>query len=137
MQHQVIEFYQQNLQLARETGNRRDEMSALASLGRAYEALEERDKAIEFYELALKIAADLGDGRAERQTLKHLNEARNPEAAKTAKAGSKAGAAKKAARKRSGNSAKVRKKSSKKRPVGKALPSMTDQESSVQSGREE
>ncbi len=80
--HQVIEFYQQNLQLARETGQRRDEMSALASLGRAYDALEERAKAVEFYELALKIARDVGDGRAERQTLKHLNEALNPQVKK-------------------------------------------------------
>ena len=80
--HQVIEYYQENHKLARETGQRRDEMSALASLGRAYDALEERGKAVEFYEMALKIARDLGDGRAERQTLKQLNEALNPQAKK-------------------------------------------------------
>lgn len=78
--YQVIEFYQQNLRLAREAGQRREEMSALASLARAHDALKEYDKAIEFYELSLLIARELGDGRAERDTLKHLNEAMNPEA---------------------------------------------------------
>lgn len=77
--YQVIEFYLQNLQLARESGQRRDEMSALASLARAHDALKERDKAVEFYELALTIARELGDGRAERDAVKHLNEALNPE----------------------------------------------------------
>ena len=110
--HQVIEFYQQNLQLARETGQRRDEMSALASLGRAYEALEERDKAVEFYELALKIARDVGDGRAERQALKHLNEALNPQAGKD---DSIAKPAKKAIR----GAKKSTKSKARKSPVGK------------------
>ncbi len=71
--YQVIEFYQQNLRLARESGQRREEMSALASLARAHDALQEHDKAVEFYELALSIARELGDGRAERDALKHLN----------------------------------------------------------------
>ncbi|MFN0110873.1 MAG: tetratricopeptide repeat protein [Blastocatellia bacterium] len=78
--YQVIEFYQQNLQLAREAGQRREELSALFSLARAHDALQEREKAIEFYELALIVAKELGDGRAERDTLKHLNKAMNPEA---------------------------------------------------------
>lgn len=110
--HQVIEFYQQNLQLARETSQRRDEMSALASLGRAYEALEDRDKAVEFYELALKIARDVGDGRAERQTLKHLNEALNPQAGKDE---SRAKPVKKSAR----GAKKPTKSKARKSPVGK------------------
>lgn len=70
--YQVIEFYQQNLRLARESGQRREEMSALASLGRAHDALQEHDKAVEFYELALSIARELGDSRTERDALKHL-----------------------------------------------------------------
>ncbi|MDX2041492.1 MAG: tetratricopeptide repeat protein [Acidobacteriota bacterium] len=132
--HQVIEFYQQNLQLARETGNRRDEMSALASLGRAHEALEERDKAIEFYELALKIAGDLGDGRAERQTLKHLNDARNP---KPAKSVSKTPASRKAAKKRSTTAAKKSRKASPKQYERKVGRLMAEQQTSSPSNKEE
>lgn len=109
--YQVIEFYKQNLQLARESGQRREEMSALASLARAYDALQERDKAVEFYELALSIARQLGDSRAERDTLKHLNETLNPQPAKESKV--KAGA-KKAAKQRK---ASAKKRSSKKAAV--------------------
>lgn len=140
MQHQVIEFYQQNLQLARETGNRRDEMSALASLGRAYQALEEYAKAIEFYEQALNIAAELGDGRAERQTLKHLQDARNPQAAKTAKAAAKTktAAGQTSAKK---SPAKSRRRSSKKQAAKKQTRKTPSSESASspipQSGREE
>lgn len=126
MQHQVIEFYQQNLQLARETGNRRDEMSALASLGRAFEALEERVKAIEFYEQALNIAAELGDGRAERQAIKHLHDARNPQTVKTSKATSRA---KKTSSRTTGRkaTAKPRRKSSKNQNARKASASKSAQ----------
>lgn len=124
--HQVIEFYLQNLQLARDTGERRGEMSALASLGRAYDALEERDKAVELYELALRIARDLGDSRAERQTLKHLNETLHPQSQKESpkakspkKSGNRPKRPRKAAGKKSkrGNSASgASRKSSKKQP---------------------
>lgn len=130
MQHQVIEFYQQNLQLARETGNRRDEMSALASLGRAYEALEDRVKAIEFYEQALKIAAELGDGRAERQVIKHLHDARNPQTAKTTKTAAARNSAKK-------TPAKSRRKPSKKQNTRKAPASKSAQPPVSLSGSEE
>lgn len=72
--HHVIEFYEQNLKIARETGDIRGEMSALGSLGRAYDALSESDKAVECFELSLKIARQIGDARNERYMLKHLNE---------------------------------------------------------------
>lgn len=75
--HQVIEFYEQNLRLARETGDHRAELSALGSLGRAYDALEERDKAIACYEQALIVARSVGDARSERHMLKSLNETLN------------------------------------------------------------
>lgn len=142
MQHQVIEFYQQNLQLARETGRRRDEMSALASLGKAYDALEDREKAIEFYELALKIARDLGDVRAERQTLIHLNEARNPQSVKAAKSDkpAKSGSSKtkalKAAKKKAGSSSGTRRKNSRKKSARPDATSPEDQPGSSPSGKE-
>jgi len=76
--YQVIEFYIQNLQLARDTGNPQGELAALNSLGRAYQALAEHDKAVECYEAALKIAHQLSDVRAERNTLKNLNDVLEP-----------------------------------------------------------
>ena len=76
--HQVIEFYEQNLRLSRQTGDQRGEMAALNSLGRAYAALEERDKAVQCFEQALQIARQLSDLRGERQTLKNLDEILKP-----------------------------------------------------------
>ncbi|HMV83645.1 MAG TPA: tetratricopeptide repeat protein [Blastocatellia bacterium] len=71
--HQVIEFYEQNLRLARETNDRRGELSALGSLGRAYEALNEMDKARDYFDLCLQVAREIGDVRQERSLLKHLD----------------------------------------------------------------
>lgn len=76
--HQVIEFYEQNLRLSRETGDQRGEMAALNSLGRAYAALDEHAKAIECFEQGLQIARQVGDQRGERQTLKNLDEILKP-----------------------------------------------------------
>ena len=102
-------------------------MSALASLARAYDALQEQDKAVEFYELALQIARELGDNRAERDALKHLNAFLNPQIPRETKA--KAGTqktnqshqsrAKKRPRKKS--SAKAAKKAAKKTSPRKFL----------------
>lgn len=74
LMYQVIEFYEQNLRLARKTGDQHGEMGALGSLGRAYAALGEHDKAVECYKQVLELARQFGDARSERQTLKHLNE---------------------------------------------------------------
>ncbi len=126
--YQVIEFYQQNLQLARESGQRREEMSALASLARAYDALQEREKAVEYYELALEIARQLGDSRTERDTLKHLNETLNPQPAKEPKAKARANKAAKPRKAKAKNSprkkgaVKAAKKATKKAPLRKKHP---------------
>ena len=76
--HQVIEFYEQNLRLSQQTGDQRGEMAALNSLGRAYAALDERDKAVQCFEQALQIARQISDLRGERQTLKNLDEMLKP-----------------------------------------------------------
>jgi len=76
--HQAIEFYEQNLRLSREGGDRRGEVAALNSLGRAFAALEEREKAVECYEQALRLARQIGDARGERQTQKNLDEILKP-----------------------------------------------------------
>lgn len=129
--YQVIEFYKQNLQLARESGQRREEMSALASLARAYDALQERDKAVEFYELALGIARQLGDSRAERDTMKHLNETLNPQPVKEAKVktvGKKAAKPRKAKAKPSSRkkaATKTARKAVKKASLNKILPAQS------------
>ena len=132
--YQVIEFYQQNLQLARESGQRREEMSALASLARAYDALQERDKAVEFYEMALDIARQLGDSRAERDTLKHLNATLNPPDPKETKpkAKSKAVRSRKASVKtnsRKKSTAKAGKKEARKGKPRKFKPVLGQQDS--------
>ncbi|MDQ3009338.1 MAG: tetratricopeptide repeat-containing protein, partial [Acidobacteriota bacterium] len=49
-------------------------MAALNSLGRAYAALDDRDKAVECYEQVLRIARQISNLRGERQTLKNLDE---------------------------------------------------------------
>lgn len=49
----AIEFYQQNLQIARETGDRRGEGTTLGNLGLAYVALGETHHAIGFLSDAL------------------------------------------------------------------------------------
>lgn len=116
-------------------------MSALASLGKAYDALEEREKAIEFYELALKIARDLDDVRAERQTLMHLNNARNPQAKaakndKSAKSGSSKTKARKAAKKKASSSGGTRRKASRKKSARQDTTSPEDQPGSLSSDKE-
>lgn len=126
--HQAIEFYEQNLKLARETGDARGEMAALGSLARAYAALDERDKAIECYEQALMTARQTGDARGERQTLKSLNDlnqapkpAGESEADKSSKPIKSQKPRKKSdsAKPRSARSKALQLKSRKKQPIGK------------------
>jgi tetratricopeptide (TPR) repeat protein len=65
----VIEFHHQNLAIAREMGDRRDEMSALADLGSLYQSLGEPLRANCFFDDSLAIARDIGDRRGERVAL--------------------------------------------------------------------
>ena len=46
----AIEYYEQDLAIARETGDRRGEGMTLGNLGNAYSDLGEPRKAIEYYE---------------------------------------------------------------------------------------
>ncbi len=61
----AIERYQQQLQIAREIGDRRGEGAALGNLGNAYADLGEVPKAIEYFEQRLQIAREIGDRRGE------------------------------------------------------------------------
>jgi len=65
----AIEFHEQDLQIALETGDRRGEGQTLGNLGVAYAALGETRRAIEFYEQRLVIARETGDHRGEGKAL--------------------------------------------------------------------
>ena len=122
--HQVIEFYEQNLRLAQQTGDQRGEMAALNSLGRAYAALDERDKATRCFEQALQIARQISDVRGERQTLKNLDEVLRPPAAIDAndETGNQIRPSQRSGKKtqKKGSSAKA--KSTRKKPVQQRKP---------------
>ncbi|MFH0982870.1 MAG: tetratricopeptide repeat protein, partial [Planctomycetota bacterium] len=57
----AIEFYEQDLVIAREIGDRRGEGAALGNLGNAHADLGDARKAIEFYEQQLVIVREIGD----------------------------------------------------------------------------
>ncbi len=73
--HKAIEFYEQQLGIVREIGDRRGEGAALGNLGLAYAALGDARKAIEFYEQALAIDREIGDRRGEGADLGNLGNA--------------------------------------------------------------
>jgi tetratricopeptide (TPR) repeat protein len=68
----AIEYYEQALKIAKETGDRLNEGSHLGNLGNAYQNLGDAKKAIEYYEQALKIAKEIGDRRNEGVWLGNL-----------------------------------------------------------------
>ncbi|WKZ48683.1 MAG: tetratricopeptide repeat protein [Anaerolineales bacterium] len=68
----AIEFYEQQLVIVREIGNRRGEGNALNNLGLAYAALGDARKAIEFYEQQLVIVREIGNRRGEGNALNNL-----------------------------------------------------------------
>ncbi len=68
----AIEYYEQQLTIAREIGDRRGEGNALGNLGNAYADLGDSRKAIEYYEQHLTIAREIGDRRGEGADLGNL-----------------------------------------------------------------
>ena len=71
----AIDYYEQHLEIARETGDRRGEGTALGNLGFAYKILGETRRAIEYYEQALEIKRETGDRHGEGTTLGNLGNA--------------------------------------------------------------
>ena len=65
----AIEYYEQDLAIAREIGYRRGEGQTLGNLGSAYGDLGETRKAIDYYEQRLAIARETGDRRGEGYAL--------------------------------------------------------------------
>ena len=68
----AIEYHQQSLDLAIETGNRTTESRALSNLGLAYYARTDYDRAIEYHQQSLAIARETGDRIGEARTWANL-----------------------------------------------------------------
>ena len=68
----AIAYYQQQLTVARELGDRRGEANALMHIGIAYKQLGKPRQAIEHYEQALPLLRELGDRRGEGLALGDL-----------------------------------------------------------------
>ena len=68
----AIDFYKQQLTIARKIGDRRAGGNALGNLGNAYSYLGEPQKARGFYEQQLAIAREIGDRRGEGTALGNL-----------------------------------------------------------------
>ena len=68
----AIQFYEQQLSIDREIGDRRGEGNALGNLGNAYADLGETGRAIQSYEQALLIDREIGDRRGEGIDLGNL-----------------------------------------------------------------
>ncbi|GAB4151090.1 MAG: hypothetical protein Fur0046_30370 [Cyanobacteria bacterium J069] len=71
----AIDYYQQALQFARETGDRQGEGRVLGDLGNAYDNLGEYEQAIDFHQQYLTIAREIGDRRSEGNALGDLGNA--------------------------------------------------------------
>ena len=67
-----LELAEQALVIARETGNRYDEGTALGNMGNAYSNLKETQRAIEFHEQALVIAREIGNRHNEVSAVGNL-----------------------------------------------------------------
>ena len=68
----AIGFYEQQLVIVREIGDRRGEGNALGNLGIAYADLGQAERAIGFYEQQLAIGREIGDRRGEGNALGNL-----------------------------------------------------------------
>ena len=68
----AIEYHQQSLDLARETGNRATESRALSNLGLAYYARTDYDRAIEYHQQSLAIAQETVDRVSTARTWDNL-----------------------------------------------------------------
>ncbi len=68
----AIDFYNQSLDIARETGDRGNEGRMLLNMGAAYQHRGDIRRAIELYEQALAIFREIGDRRNEGTALGHI-----------------------------------------------------------------
>eukprot|EP00968_Pinguiococcus_pyrenoidosus_P023380 scaffold3735_cov153-Pinguiococcus_pyrenoidosus.AAC.3 len=68
----AIEYYEQSLEISKETQDRRGEGQTLNNLGLCYSDLGEARRAIEYYEQSLEIKKETQDRRGEGATLNNL-----------------------------------------------------------------
>ncbi|GGA00700.1 tetratricopeptide repeat protein [Okeania sp. KiyG1] len=71
----AINYHQQYLQIAGETGDRSGEGAALGNLGITYYSLGEYDKAINYHQQCLQIAREIGNRSGESSALGNLGNA--------------------------------------------------------------
>ena len=75
---QAIDLYTQALAIARDTGKRQGEASALGGLGICHHCLGDYRQAIDLHTQALAIARDIGNRRGEASALGNLGTATQP-----------------------------------------------------------
>jgi tetratricopeptide (TPR) repeat protein len=68
----AIEYYQQSLNIQRNSGNRYGEATSLSKLGNIYDSLGEYSRAIEYYQQSLNIQRDIGNRHGEATSLNAL-----------------------------------------------------------------
>lgn len=73
--HQRIQWLEEQLRCARETGDREAENVALGNLGNAHNTFGDARKAIEYYEESLAVKRETGDRRGEGITINNLGNA--------------------------------------------------------------
>lgn len=69
---QAIEYYQQSLNIHKNSGNRYGEANSLNNLGEIYSLLGEYSQAIDFYQQSLNIQRDIGNRSGEAASLNAL-----------------------------------------------------------------
>ncbi|MEL6491921.1 MAG: tetratricopeptide repeat protein [Cyanobacteria bacterium J06621_3] len=67
-----IRYYQQQLEIVRKTGDRRDEAASLGNLGNAYHSLGQYQRAIDFQQQSLEMKREIGDRSGEAASLGNL-----------------------------------------------------------------
>jgi tetratricopeptide (TPR) repeat protein len=75
--HRAVQFFEQQLAIVREIGDRRGEGIALCNLGIAYKKLGETHRSIQFFEQSLLIDREIGDRRGEGADLWNMSLALN------------------------------------------------------------
>ncbi len=69
---EALAYYEQSLQIYKESGDRKGEGEALNNLGGIYYSLGNTEQALSYYQQALRIRREVGDRRGESTTLGNL-----------------------------------------------------------------
>ena len=72
---EALDFHQQQLEIAREIGDRLGQANSLGNLGNAYQSLGQYREALDFHQQQLEIAREIGDRRGQANSLGNLGNA--------------------------------------------------------------